>query len=260
MAESIVHFDGKKWKYSNFHRQTNNNRAILVCGGPSLGKMDPSKFTGPGKVVLGVNNTYPFIKPDMWMGMDDPRCYDRNVLFEAFPKFLRGGYQNRHFQNFRPQDLHNVHYISVKKDTKARIFDRARPEAGAFIWHNNVMAVGMNLLLAMGFKEIYIAGCDLDNTENDYFDDRVLVGKEKDRNTALYKHLYKWLRWLTPECDKRGIKIISISEGSGINDVMPYMSIDELNKKVEEDLPEPGTLYNAFTLSQMLQNGKTNIK
>jgi len=260
MSDSIVHFDGEKWKYSNFHRDHNSSRAILVCGGPSLKNMDRTQFTGPGKVVLGVNNTYPFIKPDMWMGMDDPRCYHRKVHFESFPKFLRGGYQKRHFQNFRPLDLHNTHYINVKRDVKTRIFDRASKHSKAFIWHNNVMAVGMSLLLHMGFKEIYIAGCDLDNTEQDYFDDRKLVGKEKDRNTALYKHLYKWLKWLTPAALDRGIKICSISPNSGINDIMPYISLEELNSKVASDLPQDGPLYNAYTLSQMLQAGKTDIK
>lgn len=260
-AGPITHWNGFKWTNSNFHRDVNSSRAILVCGGPSLANIDPDSLKGPGKVVLGVNNTYPYVVPDMWMGMDDPRCYDRRVLLESFPKFLRGGYQDRVFQNFKPMELYNVHYINVMKDTKMAIFDRAKPGCLHFIWHNNVMAVAMNLLFAMGFKEIYIAGCDLDNSEKDYFDERVLVGNEKARNTSLYKHLFKWLRIMTEEGAKRGIRLHSLSPTSGINEFMPYVSIEELNELVERDLPKPGELHNAWTLSQLLKTDQhTTLK
>jgi len=254
MSHSIVHWNGNKWSFSGFHREpnSNKNRAILVCGGPSLSTIDVSKLRGPGKAVFGLNNTYPYVVPDYWIGMDDPRCYDRNVLFEGFPKFLRGGLADRNFQGVDPKELHNVHFINCKSGPQEEIFARAKYASKTFIWQNNVMAVAMNLLLAMGFKEIYIIGCDFDNSKQDYFEGDVKLGdKAKERNTRLYGNLYNWLRWLTDECAKKDIKLHTLSKESKISKFMPYMSLLDLNKKVEQELPEPGVLYNAFDLQEM---------
>lgn len=257
MSHSITHWNGKSWKFSEFHSYNyKKKRAILVCGGPSLKEIDVSKLRGPGKVVLGVNTTYPYVVPDMWMGMDDPRCYDRNVLLEAFPKFLRGPLWKRELQGVMPKDLHNVHYISVKKAKTEELWDCIKPESRHFVWHNNVMAVAMNLLLAMGFREIYIAGCDLSNNVNDYFDDRELGTVEKDRNTRLYRQLFQWLKWLTKECSRRNIKIRSLSPDSKINTFMEYFTVDELNEiTAEHTLFKEGPLWNAHTLSMERKKG-----
>lgn len=258
-AHSVVHWTGSEWKLSNFFREVNSARAILVCGGPSLKNVDTSLLRGPGKVVLGMNNTYPFVVPDMWMGMDDPKCYDRRVVFEAFPKFFRGGYQDRGFQDVLPINMNNVHFINVKKGPREDIFRRAEKGAKHFIWHNHVMAVAMNLLIHMGFRDITLVGCDLDNTKSDYHNDIVLNEVEKSRNTRLYGDIYAWLKWLNKECRNRGIHFYSANPNASINDFMTYRSLDELNSVVEEDLPEPATCWNAYTLQKKLSGNKRSI-
>jgi hypothetical protein len=253
MSHAITHWDGKSWRFSEFHNTNKLKKvAILVCGGPSLKKIDVSKLKGPGKVVLGLNTTYPYIVPDMWMGMDDPRCYDRNILLEAFPKFLRGPLHKRVVQGIQPKDLHNVHYINVRKCKWIEMWKSYHRDSASFVWHNHVMAVAMNLLLSMGFKEIYIAGCDLTMADKHYFDDRQLIGKEHDRNVALYREMIPWIKYISENITKEtGCKLFSLSPDSTINDMMPFMTVEQLNKRVDKYLFEPGPYYNAHTLGLM---------
>lgn len=257
MSNSITHWDGDSWRFSEFHRRDTPSRAILVCGGPSLSLLDTSKLKGPGKTVLGMNTTYPHVIPDMWIGMDDIRCYDRNVLFEPFPKFLRGSFSKMKCQGSLVKELPNVHFINVKTiEQRQELWNHIKPSADTLIWTRNTLAVSVNLLMSMGFKEIYLAGCDLNNEDTDYFDDRELKENEQSKNKRLYGEIYRWLEWLVPRARKRGTYIFSLSEGGKINDFMPYITIDDLNKRVSRDLFTPAPWHNAHSLQDLVKEDK----
>ena len=50
-----------------------------------------------GVYVVGINTTYPKIKPHLWIGMDWPECYDRKLWNEPFMKIARGGRSEKMF-------------------------------------------------------------------------------------------------------------------------------------------------------------------
>lgn len=230
----IMYYDGAKWHNWNCFGTARSNKGIFVGGGPSLNKLDTSKLTGPGKTVVGVNNTYPQVRPDVWVGMDDPYCYDQRVFHEGFPKILRGGYQKRECQDRLLMEFPNTFFANVSEPkTKYEILGRIGPDSEDLIWHGNVFATTMNLMMHMGFKEIYLAGVDLDNSKGDYAHGHELSEQAKEWNQKLYNNLQDYLQWLVKAAAIEGISFYSISPDSLINEFVPYVSLEDLNESLE---------------------------
>lgn len=245
----IMYHDGDQWRHWHCYNKQQSKVAILVGGGPSLGKIDISKLKGPGKTIFGLNTTYPHVIPDIWVGMDDPKCYDRRVFHESFPKIVRGNYFNRECEGIPLKKLSNVYFASVSEfEHKADIFYRIGSDTTTFIWDRNVFITAMNLILYMGFKKIYLAGVDFSLDEGDYSYSNSLTDKQKKWNTSLYSKLYDYTEWLASTGTYCGIDIQSISPDSPINEVLPYIPLENLNKLL--DIPEAGRLYHSSELHE----------
>jgi hypothetical protein len=245
----IMYHDGDQWRHWHCYNKEENKVAILVGGGPSLSKIDINKLKGPGKTVFGLNTTYPHVIPDIWIGMDDPKCYDRRVFHEAFPKIVRGNYFNRECEGIPLKKLSNVYFASVTEfEHKADIFYRISSDTTSFIWDRNVFITALNLILYMGFKKIYLAGVDFSLEEGDYSYSNPLTDKQKKWNNSLYARLYDYTEWLSSTCTYCGIDIQSISPNSPINEILPYIPLENLNKLL--DIPEAGRLYHSSELRE----------
>ena len=97
---SLWYHSGNGYTKTSFAKKDMVNDAYLVCTGPSLSDVDPDTLVGVGRFVLGINTSYPYIKPDMWIGMDHSQCYHPSLWFESFPKILRGGHDKDNINNF----------------------------------------------------------------------------------------------------------------------------------------------------------------
>lgn len=250
----LMYHDGQEWRNWNCYNKKQNNVAILVGGGPSLNKIDISKLSGPGKTVFGLNTTYPKVRPDVWIGMDDPRCYDRKVFYEPFPKVMRGNYYNLDCEGVPLLDLPNIYFASIQDfKHKGDIFYRIGPETENFVWHKNVFATALNLILYMGYRKIYLAGVDFSIEEADYFDPELDLDVEyKKWNQHLYKHLYNYTEWFSSTGAMCGIEVLSISPDSKINNFLPYLSLDELNASLK--LPKDYKILHCGEVDKLNQN------
>ena len=240
----LMYHDGDQWRNWECYNTQQSNVAILVGGGPSLNKIDVSKLTGPGKTVFGLNTTYPKVRPDVWVGMDDPKCYDRRIFHEPFPKVMRGNYYNRDCEGVPLLTLPNLYFAGISPcKHKADIFYRIDKDTKTLIWDKNVFVTAMNLILYMGFKKVYLVGVDFSLNEGHYHYSKASLCKElEDWNDNLYQHLYKYTEWLASTGAMCGIDIISLSPNSKINKFLPYCSLEELNSSLK--IPkEGGILY-----------------
>ena len=181
--------------------------------------------------------------------MDDPHCYERDIFFEPFIKILRGGYQERTYNGTKLFKLHNMFYATVKKS--AGVFDifTELTDEGKFVWHQNSFATMLNIILWMGHREIYIAGCDFSTDKGEYYDSSISLAQgHKDWNTKLYDQLSRYLYKLSLMCKPLGIKIYSMSPDSAINEYLQYVSIEELNSRLYSELPDKTPKYHALEL------------
>ena len=236
-------WNGEKWKETNLWSSNASSKAILVCGGPSTNLIDLSALRGPNKTIIGLNNTYPKVHPDIWIGADDPSCYNRHIFYEPFMKILRGGYNNRLSEGREIYNLRNMHYFDHEASKYVDLFGKVGEDTQKFVWHWDVFTVSINIILWMGFKEIYLVGCDLSNDKGDYHHGGVLTPKQQQHNSSLYERLFGYLQWLNNNQEKLGMNVYSMSPLSRINDLFRYVAIEELNTSIMRELPPLGTLY-----------------
>ena len=230
----LCYFDGNVWRDYHCWRTHTTSKAILVCGGPSLNKIDLSKLKGPGKTIFGVNNTYPKVVPDYWIGMDFPECYDGDIYFEPFPKIMRGGYQKYSIHGKGLQHYKNLFFCRTTTEPKPSesIFNSLSPLCKEFYWSKDVFSMSLQLIMHQGFKEIFIAGCDLSIEEQDYHTNQILSDENKEKNQALYNKLFEFLGWFKELALMNGVYVYSTSPDSKINKVLKYVSLEEINKSI----------------------------
>lgn len=198
----------------------------ICCTGPSLREVSNSDFKHPGIFTIGINTSYPYIKPDLWIGMDKPECYDSKLWWEPFRKICRGPYINTQFHGYALKSMPNTFFADVKKPEKdAEIFERRSHDID-FIWRKNTLVVALHTAIWMGAQRIHLVGCDLGGPR-DYYDNRVLTDEQKAHNKKLYDSQVIWLKWFYQASKKRGIEVISCSEQSPINDIVTYKNIHE---------------------------------
>lgn len=229
-------YDTDKWKTINLHKKVNNLTAFICGGGPSLSLIDPRVLSGPNRVVVGMNNTYPYIRPDLWVGMDIPECYDSAIFWESFPKILRGNYNSRLLRGFDVKDLNSVYFADVvegKNDDTFFIME----EDMKFSWKKNTLAFALQFTMWLGVKNICLLGVDLDNTNKDYHDGTYLSESQRASNSLLYDQLFVFLDWIKKESEKYGINITSCSHNSRINEIFTYTHYLEVIKNLEIDIP-----------------------
>ena len=255
----ILYNDGNKWRNWECYNSAKSNVAILVGAGPSLNNIDLTKLSGPGKTVFGLNTTYPAVRPDVWIGMDDPKCYDRRLFSEPFPKIMRGNYYSRDCEGTLLTDCPNTYFASVKKfDHKGDIFYRIGSDTEAFIWDKNVFVTALNIILYMGYRKIYLAGVDFSLDNGEYFHNSIeLDDKYKKWNKNLYNHLYRYVGWIASTGRMCGIEISSISPNSKINEIIPYISLDSLNSSLQ--IPDPGKIYHCGQLEEPEKDKNTLV-
>jgi hypothetical protein len=241
VSMSLWYNTGTHWKEVSMARNDARMKGIMVGSGPSLDKIDLNALTGTGKRVFGMNNAYPAIKPDVWLGMDLPIYHDGRVFDEPFIKILRGS-DGKELRDGRViSTIANVYYADVEEvDDSNELFLR-RNHNTKFVWHGNTMATTLHVIVWMGHREIYIAGCDLDNSNRHHFqghpvnhvtDEAILYDRQ------LYDQLFVYLEWFVRTAARNGIQVYSISPDSRINTIMHYVDLKDLNDEIQASQQE----------------------
>ena len=217
--------------YTKFSQSYQRLHAYLYCPGPSLANVDPERINVPGTVKMAINTAYPKIRPDIWMGMDTPECYDPNLFFEPFPKLLRQGFSD--ISEKKLDTFPGVYHIPVQ-ETK-EILNMFVPKLSGFAWFNHTLGVALHFLIWSGVKQIHLVGCDQGGPK-DYYDDRTLPDHLRLANRALYNKQIVFLKKVAALGKQFNVDIISCTPGSPINEFLEYKdlytALRESNKKV----------------------------
>tara|TARA_Y100000592_G_scaffold93984_1_gene158053 strand:- start:1110 stop:1877 length:768 start_codon:yes stop_codon:yes gene_type:complete len=236
------------WKEVSFANKMSDKDFYLCCGGPSLKKITQEKIRVPGALIIAMNNAYPYIRPDIWIGMDHPHCYHRQIFWEPFVKIMRGGFQTKTCEGVEICENYNLFYADVRKyhDWGAELFKPPTKETN-FIWKKNVMTVAIHILFYLGAKKINIVGCDLAHTNSSHYHDEnvKLNAHQANWNQRTYNEIFSFLKLVVPKAKKRGIEINSCTPESRINEIMPYVPIEEALSKTQEKVVFNGKLYHS---------------
>jgi len=196
----------------------------LCCTGPSLKGVQDVR--GPGRLVLALNTAYPTVIPDMWIGMDNPRCFNRYLFDTPIPKFMRYGHYGKTLDGKLVSSYPGVCFLT---NTRAKevsdIFTRNKA-GDHFVWFAHTLGTSIHLLMWLGCRTIRFLGCDLGG-KTAYCHEGVLNKDLQARNKNLYQQQIKFLDKVV-SLGGSDYSFISGTPGSPINDFMPFEPVEPL--------------------------------
>lgn len=225
-----------------------NAHAFLVLSGPSLLENDLSKLRRRGVITMGVNNAPCVVACSMMTYVDsadkfhhniyrDPNCmkfvpkqrlriptrvknvdgsFERSSRVREFPNVI--AYRRNAF--FNPKDWlweNTINWGNSKNSAKSNGHPRDL----------NVMFAALRLLFYLGFRDVYLLGCDWNMTEDRPYS----FGQVKHRggvrsNNSKYATVCRMLSLLKPHFDAAEYRVHNCNPTSGL-ELYPHIGFDE---------------------------------
>lgn len=212
---------------------------FIVCGGPSLARVDWSQFPDRGPMVLAINNAGAFIarRPDFWIAADAAGRFAPEIWHDAaIAKFYPGDansrgewIQERDGDRWVPGadvcDMPNVHRIRGGCAFDAATFFQSRRlqfgrsmlnAAGKTITTNrSTMMYALRLAVDLGFSTINIVGADFDMPTDgqQYAWDEVASVARAQHNHETYRWLNLAFKSLAPSLNSLGVTVWNCTDG-----------------------------------------------
>ncbi|MFN7020031.1 MAG: hypothetical protein ACK4WH_01720 [Phycisphaerales bacterium] len=214
--------------------------AFLMLSGPSLNQIDLAQLNRRGVVTMAVNNAWTLHRPTLWTCVDDPGRFidtgwkDPGILkivpVSHFDKRLRvqnpdGSFRASAFKVrqmpsvlFYRRSDHFDHSRFLKSDTINWGQDGEHTDSLGIKGKRSVMLAALHLLHYLGFRTVYLLGCDFKMAGDRKYAFREERTKEAIRhNNILYESLHKRFEALKPHFDQHGFKVINCSPGSELS-------------------------------------------
>jgi hypothetical protein len=244
-------FSYTKRKLLSLNRRYNNKyqgKCFIVGTGPSISSLSNNEI----KIInenysFGVNSLYKTevgrkILPNFYVLMDRDYVNENREVFldisdvysNRVPKFIT---DYRFAENEQLKYFKNTIYISPKKYPISKVeIDLCKDISGV----NNVVSYSILVAIYMGFKEIYLVGCDYNifckNNESNYYDNN----NEFTRKNLGYYLKYFWLTtefhyMIQNKSKNLGVKIVNVTKNS-LLDAYQFGELDKL--KTTRDIEE----------------------
>jgi len=231
---------------AQFARSNFNMDVYLFSSGPSLADVDFSIFDNAPVYKVGINTTYPRFTPDLWMGMDFPKCFNEKLWHEPIPKITRMPFYLKTVgdSSLPVKDCPMVYFADMDKDitpnAPSEVFQR-RSHKTKFIWTNNTLTTALHILVWMGVKRIHLLGSDFGGAQ-DYFDDSLsarpfnhdqsspegaISEEQRRKNRKLYTQQIKFLMGFCERGKRIGVEVISCTKSSPANSFLEYLDLQQ---------------------------------
>lgn len=225
----------------SFARPNMNADAYLYCPGPSLADVEDGDIHVPGALSFALNTAYPKVRPDYWIGMDYPDCYDHALWGEGFRKVCRLGRENELVDGVPIKEFPDVYAATTVADVNMEYVFEHREANIPFAWFNHTFGVALHMMLWMGAKRIHFVGCDLGGSK-DYYDDRELSPENRTINRRLYGKIGNgFISAFVRIGEQHGVECVSCTPGSPLNDKMRFVPLKHALAASMARAPRRGT-------------------
>lgn len=219
-------------------KKENNEKKLYVCAlGPSLQDVDLTKIQGDTLVVnffYRFGNRYPSFVPTYYLWIDDAaqRIPDKvndalNLYYNRGTTFIFNS-KISHASLLNDYNLEKIFFMSTFRGDfhpdKDYDLSKIMPVSG------NVASFAILLGILMGYKEIYLLGCDFNSFTTPkplhcYTDNAKSKSLTLAQDLLAYAHVAKYHENLQFLAERKGVKIYNATKGSLI-DAYPFR-IDE---------------------------------
>lgn len=215
----------------------NENKKLYICGlGPSLQDVDLMKLDGDSFVVnsffkFGVR--YPSFVPTYYLWVDDD--VEKKEEEQENVRVAMRQYQERgtififnskanHVALLKEFDINNIYFMSTFRGEfhpfKDYDMTKIMPVSG------NVASFAVLLGILMGYKEIYLLGCDFSSFTTPkhlhcYEDNNTYKTLTLAQDLLAYAHVAKYHENLNELAERKGVNIYNATKGSLI-DAYPF--------------------------------------
>ncbi|MEL6739795.1 MAG: hypothetical protein AAFP26_03980 [Planctomycetota bacterium] len=235
--------------------------AFLVLSGPSLNDIDLTQLDCRGIVTMGVNNSWTVHRPTLWTCVDDPgRFIDTGWKDPGVLKFVPVCHWGRKLRiqakdgTMRDSAYRVAQIPSVLFFRRSNHFDHERFLTGDTVpWGNDpkstdslgikgkrsVMLVALRLLHHLGFRTVYLLGCDFRMAaDHKYAFDETREAAAIKHNNVLYDSLSRRFEALLPHFEKHRFRVVNCSPGSGLG-VFERMSYEDAIAAASAECSKP---------------------
>lgn len=218
----------------------NSKKKMYVCAlGPSLRNVDFNSIDGDSFVVNGFYKfaqNIPLFIPTYYMMIDDE--YARNPEEMKFAETVLNAYLNKgtkfffnskinHAPFLKKYNPDNIFFFSTFRGAfnpnKKYDFSKIMPISG------NVVTFAILLSILMGYKEIYLLGCDFNSFTTPkplhcYSDSNEIKSLTLSQDLLMYANVAKYHERLQELAKKEGVVIKNATKGSLI-DAYPFIDL-----------------------------------
>jgi hypothetical protein len=223
---------------------------FLICNGPSFAALDHSLLGKPGIMTFGINNGPKTFRPNFWTCVDSPERFIKSIWLDPrIMKFIpQATMEKRIFDNEKwgmtkklVGECPNVigYRRNEKFMAKRFLFE------DTINWGNHkeyggcrsVMLPAIRICFLLGFRKIYLLGCDLNMSEEYtyHFDEQRAKGAVNCNNNTYKRMITEYFPKLKPEFDEAGLEIYNCNPNSALK-VFPHISFEDAIKEASSEL------------------------
>ena len=223
---------------------------FFICNGPSFVKLNHDMLRKPGVMTFGINNGPKTFRPNFWTSVDDPSRFLKSIWLDPkITKFIphnhfeRPIFDNQKWEPSRTKVGECPNVIGYRRNEKfqaERFLKEHTLNWGCHKDHGggrSVMLPALRIMYILGFRKVYLLGCDMNMTENYayHFDEQRSKGAV-NCNMGTYKRLENvYLPQLKPIFEQAGFQVFNCNPDSNLK-VFPFMSFEEAIDNTTRDL------------------------
>lgn len=265
-APSGLLFHTTSWAPVSLYNWFKGRSAFLVLSGPSLRELDLTQLERRGIVTMGVNNSWTMHRPDLWTCVDPPnRFIDTGWKDPGITKFVPAALARQRLGVQKPSGeivdsaFRVLNMPSTLFFRRADSFDHRRfLTDDAVQWgclegdkdpvsikgKRSVMLVALRLLHHLGFRTVYLLGCDFKMaSDRKYAFDEGRTHQAIKHNNALYGALETRFAAMRPHFAEHGFQVLNASPGSELRafDRIDYLeAVDQAARECGKPVSSSG--------------------
>jgi hypothetical protein len=228
-----------------------NKSIFLINNGPSFKNVDKNKLKQPGIITFGINNGAHVFRPNLWTCVDDPSRFLRSIWEDpTIMKFVPLSHFEKPIWDNKKDDFSTDLVGSFPNVIGYRRNEHFDADKWLFEdtinWGNHkdfgggrsVMLSSIRICHLLGFKTVYLLGCDFEMSEDKkYFFEEQRSKNAINNNNNSYKKMMEYFELLRPKFDKIGFNVYNLNNESKLK-AFQFKSFEEAVKQETLDVSD----------------------